>query len=686
MQSQFVHLHVHTEYSLVDSIARVKPLVGQAADRGMPALAITDRCNLFALVKFYRAAMAAGVKPIAGADVWIRNPEDVNQPFSMVFLAQDDAGYLNLKQLVSRSYQEGQHLGRAMIDPAWLHAESTRGLIALSGGSHGDVGRALVAGHPELAADKLDHWLSLFGDRYYLQLVRTGREHEEKCLHASVKLAAEKSVPLVATNEVVFLKADDFQAHEVRVCIHDGRTLDDPRRAKRYSEQQYLRSPEEMAELFQDIPEALENSLEIAKRCNLEMNLGENFLPDFPVPDGMTVAEFFRAESRKGLEQRLAQVLDPAAEDFDDLRKPYDERLEVELDVIINMGFPGYFLIVADFIQWAKDNRIPVGPGRGSGAGSVVAWVLKITDLDPLEHELLFERFLNPERVSMPDFDVDFCMEKRDLVIDYVARTYGRDAVSQIITYGTMAAKAVVRDVGRVLGHPYGFTDRVAKMVPFEIGMTLKKALSESEELKQAYESDEEVTQLIDMARQLEGLARNAGKHAGGVVIAPGRLTDFSALYCDARRQQPGTQFDKNDVEAAGLVKFDFLGLRTLTIIDWALHTVNAVRERQGLEPVDISEIPVQDEPSFDLLKQGRTTAVFQLESSGMKELIKKLKPDCFEEITALVALYRPGPLGSGMVDDFVQRKHGQQEVVYPIPSWNPYSNRPMESFCTRNR
>jgi DNA polymerase-3 subunit alpha len=672
MQPQFVHLHVHTEYSLVDSIARVKPLVGQVAESGMPAVAITDRCNLFALVKFYRAAMAAGVKPIVGTDVWIRNPEDANQPFSMVFLVQDDVGYLNLKQLVSRSYQQGQHLGRAMIDSAWLNAESTRGLIALSGGSQGDVGRALVAGHPELAASKLDYWLSLFADRYYLQLVRTGREQEENCVHASVKLAAEKSVPVVATNEVVFLQSADFQAHEVRVCIHDGRTLDDPRRSKRYSEQQFLRSPEEMAELFQDIPEALENSVEIAKRCNLEMNLGENFLPDFPVPEGMTMDEFFRAESRKGLEQRLVQVLDSSGDEFNELRKPYDDRLEIELDVIINMGFPGYFLIVADFIQWAKDNKIPVGPGRGSGAGSVVAWVLKITDLDPLEHELLFERFLNPERVSMPDFDVDFCMEKRDLVIDYVARTYGRDAVSQIITYGTMAAKAVVRDVGRVLGHPYGFTDRVAKMVPFEIGMTLQKALVESEELKQAYADDEEVTQLIDMARQLEGLARNAGKHAGGVVIAPGKLTDFSALYCDADGSNLVTQFDKNDVEAAGLVKFDFLGLRTLTIIDWALRTVNESLGQQGLEPVDISKIPVQDEASFDLLKQGRTTAVFQLESSGMKELIKKLKPDCFEEITALVALYRPGPLGSGMVDDFVQRKHGQQEVVYPHPKLEP--------------
>ena len=559
-----------------------------------------------------------------------------------------------------------------MLDREWLDRNSCRGLIALSGGREGDVGRALLADNLDHAGECLDHWLELFGDRYYLQLVRTGREHEEACLHASVSLAVDKGVPVVATNEVCFLEPDDFQAHEVRVCIHDGRTLDDPRRQRKYSPQQYLRSAEEMAELFADIPEALENTLEIARRCNLELQLGKNFLPDFPVPYGMTIDDYFRAESTRGLEHRLQKILPADAEALPELRRPYQERLQLELDVIIEMGFPGYFLIVADFIRWAKEHDIPVGPGRGSGAGSLVAYALEITDLDPLEHDLLFERFLNPERVSMPDFDIDFCMDKRDLVIDYVARTYGRDSVSQIITYGSMAAKAVVRDVGRVMGHPYGFTDRVAKMVPFEVGMTLDKALQESEELKKAYQEDEEVTQLLDMARQLEGLARNAGKHAGGVVIAPGKLTDFSALYCEADGSNLVTQFDKNDVESAGLVKFDFLGLRTLTIIDWALQTINAERRKQELEAVDINRIPMDDEASFALLKRAETTAVFQLESSGMKDLINKLQPDCFDEITALVALFRPGPLGSGMVDDFIARKHGRQEVVYPHPKLEP--------------
>jgi DNA polymerase-3 subunit alpha len=672
MTAEFVHLHVHSEYSLVDSVVRIKPLVARAAELGMPALALTDQSNMFAAVRFYKAAMAAGVKPIIGVDAWLENADDANKPHRMVFLVQDDNGYRNLTELVSRSYREGQHLGRATLAREWLTSESTTGLIALSGGRAGDIGRALVAGNRALASRRLEHWLALFGDRFYLQLERTGRADEESVLHASVRLAAEHRVPVVAGNSVCFLEREAFAAHEVRVCIHEGRTLDDPRREKNYSEQQYLRSPSEMAEVFADIPEALQNSVEIAKRCNLEIRLGENFLPDFPIPDGMTIDEFFRAESRRGLEWRLAQVLDPAADDFAQRRKPYDERLEIELDVINGMGFPGYFLIVADFIQWAKDNDVPVGPGRGSGAGSLVAYALKITDLDPLEHDLLFERFLNPERVSMPDFDVDFCMDKRDSVIDYVARRYGRDSVSQIITFGSMAAKAVVRDVGRVLGHAYGFTDRVAKMVPFEIGMTLEKALAESEDLKQAYETDEEVTQLIDMARKLEGLARNAGKHAGGVVIAPGRLTDFSPLYCEADGSNLVTQFDKDDVEAAGLVKFDFLGLRTLTIIDWALKTVNAERAKAADPAIDIATIPVDDQEAFRLLKSAETTAVFQLESAGMKQLISKLQPDCFDDITALVALFRPGPLQSGMVDDFIARKHGIQEVVYPHPDLEP--------------
>ncbi len=667
MEPNFVHLRVHSEYSLIDGLLRIKPLVKAAVGAGMPAIAVTDQVNLFALVRFYRASVAAGVKPIAGVDLWLRNAADANKPYRLTLLVQNRVGYLNLTRLISRAYLEGQHLGIPQVDRAWVD-EAANGLIALSGGAEGDVAHALLTGNAAEAERVAQGWLDRFGDRYYLELTRTGRELENECIEASVELAGRMGIPVVATNDVRFLAAGDFDAHETRVCIREGRTLDDPRRPRRYSPEQYLRTPGEMAELFADIPEALENTVEIARRCNLELRLGEPCLPDFPVPAGMTADGFFAEQARQGLEQRLARSLDRTAPDFAERRKVYDQRLAVELEVIITMGFPGYFLIVADFIQWAKDNGIPVGPGRGSGAGSLVAYALKITDLDPIEHELLFERFLNPERVSMPDFDIDFCMEKRDLVIDYVAGRYGRDAVSQIITFGTMAAKAVVRDVGRVLGHPYGFVDRIAKLVPFELGMTLTKALAESEDLKRAYDEDEEVQALIDLAMKLEGLARNAGKHAGGVVIAPTVLTDFAPLYCEPGGEGLVTQFDKDDVELAGLVKFDFLGLRTLTIIDWALATINASRKADGQPPLDIAEIPMGDPSAYALLQRCETTAVFQLESRGMKDLIKKMRPDSFDDMTALVALFRPGPLGSGMVDDFNNRKHGRAAVAYPHP------------------
>ncbi|MCK4833195.1 MAG: DNA polymerase III subunit alpha, partial [Gammaproteobacteria bacterium] len=622
---------------------------------------------LFAMVKFTRAALGAGIKPIIGVDALVRYGDDQEAPFQMVLLAQNKEGYLNLSQLISKSYLEGQHRGVPIIQAEWIeqHAE---GIIALSGGRQGDIGRALLAGQSDLAEQRLKAWMASFKDRFYIELQRTGRENEETYIAEAVELAIKHDVPVVATNDVRFLTADEFDAHETRVCIHDGRTLDDPRRPKNYSEQQYLRSSEEMQALFSDIPEALANTVEIAKRCNLEIQLGKSFLPQFPIPEGETEESYFCRVSREGLEERLKVLLDETAEDYADKRKEYDERLQIELDVINNMGFPGYFLIVADFIQWSKDNGIPVGPGRGSGAGSLVAYALKITDLDPLKFDLLFERFLNPERVSLPDFDVDFCMEGRDRVIDYVARTYGRDSVSQIITYGTMAAKAVVRDVGRVMGQPYGFVDRLAKMVPFEIGMTLTKALDESEDLKAAYENEEEVTMLLDMALSLEGLARNAGKHAGGVVISPTVLTDFSPLYCEEGGASVVTQFDKDDVEAVGLVKFDFLGLRTLTIIDWAVKHVNRRRETSGEEPLVIEQLPLDDKAAFDLLQAANTTAVFQLESRGMKDLITRLQPDSFEDIVALVALFRPGPLQSGMVDDFINRKHGRAEVDYFHP------------------
>ena len=665
MSAQFIHLRLHTEYSLVDGLVRIKPLAKQVAKMGMPAVAVTDQSNLFSLVKFYKAAMAEGIKPIVGSDVWLYNEAEPVSPHRLTLLAQNLEGYRTLTELISRAYQENQRQGIPMLMADWLET-SNAGLIALSGAREGRIGRALLTGNADDARRELERWLKVFANRFFLELQRTDRPQEEDYIEAALDLAVEFNAPPVATNDVRFLKPDEFYAHEARVCSNQGRVLDDPRRPKDYTDRQYLRSPEEMAELFKDIPEALENTVEIAKRCSLELTLGENFLPNFPVPSGMSVEEFFAEESRKGLQQRLAVLLPNASTEQ---CQPYWERLEVEIGVINQMQFPGYFLIVADFIQWAKNNGIPVGPGRGSGAGSLVAYALRITDLDPMEFELLFERFLNPERVSMPDFDVDFCMERRDEVIDYVAEHYGRDRVSQIITYGSMAAKAVVRDVGRVLGHPYGFVDRIAKLIPFELGITLEKALTDSEELGNLYNNDEEVKALIDLGRLLEGITRNAGKHAGGVVIAPSRLIDFAPLYCEQGGDNLVTQFDKDDVEAVGLVKFDFLGLRTLTIIDWALETINKTRETQGQSALNIELIPRNDPETYKLLKRKATTAVFQLESRGMKELIGRLLPDCFEDIIALVALFRPGPLQSGMVDDFVNRKHGKAKVDYPHAS-----------------
>jgi DNA polymerase III subunit alpha len=667
MDPSFIHLRLHSEYSLANGIVRVKPLVDACAIAGMPAVAVTDQSNLFSMVKFYKAAMAAGVKAIIGVDLWVHNEDDLHQPSRVVLLCQNREGYLNLTRLISRAYIEGQERGIATIRKEWLHGAST-GLIALSGGMGGDVGQALLVGNRAAAEGALAEWMTLFPERFYIEVQRTGRPREEEYLHAAVRLATAEQVPVVATNDVHFLHREDFEAHEARVCIHEGRVLSDSRRPRQYSEWQYLRSPMEMTELFADLPEALQNTIEIAQRCNLELTLGQAVLPEFPVPDGMTTEDYFNQQARQGLERRLAMLLDTAAPDFAEQRKEYDERLEIELDVITKMGFPGYFLIVADFIHWAKHNDVPVGPGRGSGAGSLVAYALDITDLDPIRYDLLFERFLNPERVSMPDFDIDFCMEGRDRVIDYVVQRYGRERVSQIITYGSMAAKAVVRDVGRVLGHPYGFVDQIAKLIPFELGITLDKALEQEEQLSQRYKQEEDVRDLIDLARKLEGIARNAGKHAGGVVIAPSALTDFTPLFCESGGGSTVTQFDKDDVEAVGLVKFDFLGLRTLTIIDWAVKIINQRRDTKEEDLLDITRIPLNDVATFTLLKRCNTTAVFQLESQGMKDLIKRLQPDCFEDIVALVALFRPGPLQSGMVDDFINRKHGRIKVEYPHP------------------
>jgi len=667
MQPAFVHLRLHTEFSLVDGIVKIKPLVKRLAELNMPAIAITEHANLFSLVKVYKASLGQGIKAIAGADVLIFNPEDPATPYRLTLLVNNHAGYITLTELISKAYQEGQHQGVPMLRQEWIEANHN-GLIALSGAMSGEIGKALLAENFDAAKRLAAFWGGLFEQSFYLELQRVGKPEEERYIAAAVELALATDLPVVATNDVRFVHQQDFAAHEVRVCINQGRVLDDTRRPKDYTDQQYLRSVEEMQALFADIPEALENTVEIAKRCNLKLTLGKNFLPDFPVPEGMNLGEFMAEESMKGLEERLQHYPAVGKGTDKENRRVYYERLDFELKMITQMGFPGYFMIVADFIQWAKSNLIPVGPGRGSGAGSLVAYALKITDLDPIEFDLLFERFLNPERVSMPDFDVDFCMDRRDEVIDYVARNYGRDHVAQIITYGSMAAKAVIRDVGRVLGFGYGFVDRLSKLVPFEIGMTLTKALKDSPELKQLYDTEEEVKSLIDMALSLEGTSRNAGKHAGGVVISPTKLTDFTPLYCDQDGNNLVTQFDKDDVEAVGLVKFDFLGLRTLTIIDWALQDINAKQQKLGKPPVDITTIPRDDPDSYKLLTNAQTTAVFQLESRGMKELIKKLKPDCFDDIIALVALFRPGPLESGMVDDYINVKHGAKaEYAHPL-------------------
>ncbi|MBL0628427.1 DNA polymerase III subunit alpha [Aeromonas jandaei] len=672
---RFIHLRVHTDFSMVDGLQKINPIVGAAAADNMPAIALTDQMNMCGLVRFYGAAHGKGIKPIVGADFWVQSDELGDEQFRLTLLAMDNEGYQNITLLISRGYQRGHVQGRPVIDKAWL-AEHAKGVIVLSGGREGDVGKFLLKGNRQMTEQCLAFYQTHFPDAYYLELLRTGRPDEEVYLHMAVAIATEFALPVVATNEVVFLTADDFDAHEIRVAIHDGYTLMDKRRPRRYSPQQYLRSQEEMCELFADIPEALENTVEIAKRCNVTVRLGEYFLPNFPTGD-MTTEDFLVMKSKEGLEERLEFLFpDPAVRA--ERRPEYDERLDIELKVINQMGFPGYFLIVMEFIQWSKDNGIPVGPGRGSGAGSLVAYALKITDLDPLEFDLLFERFLNPERVSMPDFDVDFCMDRRDEVIEHVSDMYGREAVSQIITFGSMAAKAVVRDVGRVLGHAYGFVDRISKLIPPDPGMTLAKAFEAEPKLPELYEQDEEVKDLIDMARRLEGVVRNAGKHAGGVVIAPTKITDFAPLYCDDEGHHPVTQFDKNDVEYAGLVKFDFLGLRTLTIIDWALGMINPRLAKEGKPPVDIAAIPIDDKRSFDLLQRYETTAVFQLESRGMKDLIKRLQPDCFEDMIALVALFRPGPLQSGMVDNFIDRKHGNEAISYPDEKWQHESLKPI--------
>ena len=658
----FVHLRVHSQYSLEDGLATPGALAARAREAGMPALAITDWHNLFGLVKFIDSAHANGIKPLVGCDVRLASPANETEFSSATLLVQNHAGYLNLCRLISKSFIDGRVEGQPRLWFDWLHAASEGLIVLLSWSS--DVGQALVGGHYEEARRRLVAWQRTFPDRVYIELQRTGRAGEQRAEKGLLSLAAELQLPVVATNDVRFPSRDQFLAHEARVCIHQGRLLDDKHRPHEFIDQQYLKSPQEMEALFHDLPVALDNTVELAKRLNLDLEMGNYALPEFPVPEGETADDYLRRKTREGLTERVARYGCAPGRSEDD----YRARAEKELDVIVSMGFAGYFLIVADFIAWARNNDVPVGPGRGSGAGSLVAWCIGITDPDPLRYDLLFERFLNPERVSMPDFDIDFCVVGRDRVIDYVADTYGRDRVSQIITYGTLAAKAAVRDCGRVLGYNYGFVDSIAKLIPMELNITLESALKQEKELEKRFESEDDTRSILELALKLEGVARNAGKHAGGVVIAPGPLTDFSPLYTDPRTGSVVTQFDKNDVEAVGLVKFDFLGLRNLTIIDWALKSVNRQRQTEGLDQVSLDDLPLDDAETFKLLQKAHTTAVFQLESRGMKDVLRKLVPDSFDDIVAAVALFRPGPIKAGMVDDYVERKHGRAKVTYPHP------------------
>ena len=668
---QFIHLRLHSEYSVTDGIVRLDDAVARAVACGMPALALTDLANFFGLVKFYSAARGKGVKPVLGCDVFIANEADPDRPYRLLLLCRSHQGYLQLCELLSRAYLAPRVRGRAEITRQMLAEVGVDGLIALSGADHGDVGEALLQGNREQAANRARYWATLFADAFYLEVQRVytsaqaqAHAQQESLIKASAALAVELDLPLVATHPIQFLERDDFKAHEARVCIAEGYMLGDARRPRLYTDEQYFKSPEEMQALFADLPAALANSVEIAKRCNLTIVLGKNYLPDFPTPEGITLDDFLCQEAAKGLERRLIQLY-PDPEERAKHRPAHDARLKIETDTIVQMGFPGYFLIVADFINWAKNNGVPVGPGRGSGAGSVVAYALGITDLDPLRYALLFERFLNPERVSMPDFDIDFCQDNRWRVIEYVREKYGKAAVSQIATFGTMSSKAVIRDVGRVLDLPYNFCDQLSKLIPVEANkpLSLAKAIEAEPQLKAKIEDEEEVRDLFDLAGRLEDLTRNVGMHAGGVLIAPGKLTDFCPLY-SADGGSVVSQYDKDDVEKVGLVKFDFLGLRNLTIIKLA---VDYVEKLSGNRP-DLDALTFDDPRAYQILKDANTTAIFQVESEGMKKLLKKLAPDRFEDIIAVLALYRPGPLGSGMVDDFILRKKGQQKIDYFHP------------------
>lgn len=675
IKTKFVHLNIHTDYSIIDGLAKVESIIQKAKKLNMPAIAITDFTNLFGLIKFYTEAQKNGIKPIIGSDFYLKNELLEKEISHLTILAKNNVGYKNLILLISNAYKNGFDINGPTIKKKWL-TKYKKGLLLISGAQKGDLGKLLIKGNKTLIKKCLKFYQKHFFNNFYLELTKIGHPEEEYYLKLALNLAHKKSIPVVATNHVRFLKKNDFKAHEIRVAIENRSILSDPNRKKNYTQNQYLKSQNKMIKLFSDVPEAIKNTIEISKRCNVTIKFGKRFLPKLKKKNKKSKTILIE-KAKIGLEKRL-KIIYPNQKKRHKKRNKYDKRLKKELKIINNMGFPGYFLIIMEFVKWAKKNQIPVGPGRGSGAGSLVAYSLEITDLNPIKFNLLFERFLNPERISIPDFDIDFCMEKRDKVIEHVMKVYGSESVSQIITFGTMAARAAIKDVGRVLNHSYIFADRISKLIPIDPGMTLKKALSIEPELKKMYKSEEEVKLLINFAQKLEGVTRNIGKHAGGVIIAPKKITNFTPIYCDQNGQNQITHFDKKDIEKIGLVKFDFLGLKTLTIINLAIKIINKTRSKKKLKPINIININLNDSKCFDNLKKAKTTAVFQLESRGMKDLIKKLKPDCFEDIIALVALFRPGPLKSGMVNNFINRKHGLEKISYPDHQWQHQLLKPI--------
>ena len=667
MQQDFVHLHLHSEFSLSDGIIRIEDLVEKSSDLSFSAVALTDLTNLFGLIKFYRLARKQGIKPIVGSEIKVAKDLD-SQSGSLVLLVINKTGYTNLTKLVSKAYVEGQVSGEPIVKLSWLE-EYSEGLIALSGGINGHIGQSILGGNEALTNSRVDYFNNLFKGNFFIEIQRLGKNNETEYNQKVIDLATQKKIPLVATNDVRFLmpvdpdvSPSDFEAHEARVCIQKGQALDDPRRSKDFVENQYLRSPEEMKELFIDLPEALENTVKIAEKCNLDLELGEFYLPDFDVPEGQTREEHLKQLSYEGLNKRILQI-NSSVNSYPIDEDQYFARLDYELDMICKLNFAGYFLIVSDFVNWAQVNDIPVGPGRGSGAGSIAAYALGITAIDPIKYDLLFERFLNPERVSNPDFDIDFCVEGRDKVLEYVTNKYGKDSVAQISTRGTMAARAVLRDVVRVLGKPYGFGDRLAKAIPDVLGISLEEAY-EVKEFQEIIDASDESKEVFEMALKLEGLSRSVGTHAAGVVIAPTALTDFTPLILDEEKGTIASQFDMGDVESAGLVKFDFLGLKTLTILDRAVKRVNEKKNPDEVK-VDIENLSLDDPKTFELLQRADTTGVFQLESRGMRDYLRQLVPNNFEDIVSMNALYRPGALGMNMVDSYIDRKHGREEVTY---------------------